>query len=89
MGFLYACIQQFHYMCLCLQGKLSVFPSIGLCIKVLLKMREWPGIFEMSNVLHTLANWELSVQCFGSIELPSSGNGNGNWLHSMCETLDI
>ena len=26
--------------------------------------------------LHTLANWELSIQHFGSIQLPSSGNND-------------
>ena len=37
-------------------------PFYWLCMKVLLKMPKWPGISEMSNVLHTLANWELPVQ---------------------------
>ena len=35
----------------------------------------------MSNVSHTLANWEMSFQRFGSIQLPSS--------ESVCKMFDL
>ena len=36
----------------------------------------------LSNVFHTLAQWQLSFQRFGSIQLPSSGNDGSCMLPS-------
>ena len=53
----------------------------------------------LSNVFHTLAQWQLSFQRFGSIQLPSSGNDgscmlpkcwkDSSYLATVCKTFDM
>ena len=56
------------------------------------------GTREVSNVLHTLAKWELSFQRFGSKQLPFPDDGGcklpKHWkdsfkMASVCEMLDM
>ena len=53
------------------------------CMSIL-KVPEWLGISDMSSVLHTLANWELSFQPFSSIQLQHHHQGMRNAWHTRC-----
>ena len=47
-----------------------------------LKVPEWIDVSDMSNVLHTLAKWELSFLRFVSRQLPSSENTDKQSTHA-------
>ena len=73
----YCCIHSLHmqtqvHMQLVIRGIYNFLKGDSL------KRPEWLGISDISKVCKTLAkiNGKLVFQCFGSIQLPSSGNND-------------
>ena len=90
------------YVCIYVCMSICMYVCMYVCMHAwMLKMPEWLGISDMSNVSHILVKWELCCfipQNFGSIQLPSSGNGScmllkrwkdSSHLASVCETFGM